>query len=518
MKLFSYIFLSILCFTSFSVSAQRTVEIPPDSIGIINAVITGDTTETGERVDPNTVYILQRDAIYKTIGEITNEGYHLTIQAADGPGSMPIIQPAVETGGISVRPFTVLGNLTLEGLYVTSIDDLGTYINRIIRVRADSMRVELKNCWLDGSGQSVVRIDNVGGKVFIEDCIISHIGRTFVPNNGRVVDFRTNGDSLVVKNSTFYNITQRLLRATAGRAIRYAEFRNNTIVNIAQIVADFEECGSIKFIDNLVVNGEFEGSTRGQDLLSIEVMTDENKALLGITEQEADVRNNWFYTTPDVLEVWADSITFAPLYDGLISELMGVDSLTLVNDLTGTGPVQFKSPPPLPQNVVVGMIFDQLFADNPDNGSAPNWNFTSSPFFQVIDGSLAIPGWEFPFNFSYSSSSGAATFSTIGGPVGDPRWPLEEFSIITNLEALLEREKMMIFPNPAHDQFHVQVVENRSVVEIEVFDVAGFSVFQPGRNINNNQLVDISTLTRGVYFVKVVDDKGKTHIKRLIKN
>ena len=519
MNITKYIVLTFLLLAGAAAFAKRTVEVSPDSLGALNFAIIGDTLEAGGRIDSNTVYILRRNAVYKTVGEIRNPGFNLTIRAEEGNGARPIIQPAVVTGGISVRPFTALGNLTLEGLYITSIDDLGTYINRIIRAQADSLRIILRDCWFDGTGQSVLRFDNVGGKAYMENCIASHIGRTFVPNNGRIVDFRTNGDSLIVRNNTIFNVTQRLMRVTSGRAVRYAEFSNNTIVNVAQLLTDFEECFEAKFVDNLVVNGVFEGTARGGEQVDLVLLTRENASLLNVNEndQSIEITNNWFYTTPDVEEVWADSLTAVPFYDSNLVTISGIDSLSLIAPpFTFTGTVRFKNPPPLPQNVVVGMIFDQLFADNLDNGSAPNWNFTSSPFFRVIDASLPFP-WELPFDFSYSPTDGPATASTTGGQLGDPRWELEDFSIVTGLEELSERQPMVLFPNPTRDIFKVVMRENRILRRLEVMDARGIAIYtRLGKDFD--PVVDISSFKSGIYFVSATDRSGRTYVQRLIKN
>ena len=496
----------------------RTVEVFPDSIGALNFAILGDTTERGDRVDSSTVYLLKRDGVYKTVGEIRNPGFDLTIRAEQGAGAMPIIQPAVVTGGISVRPFTALGNLTLEGIYVTSIDDLGTYINRIIRAQADNLRITFRDCWFDGSGQSVVRFDNLGAKVYMENCIVSHIGRAFVPNNGRVIDFRTNADSLVMVNNTFFNITQRLMRVTAGRAVRYAEISNNTIVNVAQLVADFEQCAEAKFIDNLVVNGVFLGDTRGGEMLDLVPLTEANADLLGVDEddQSAEVTNNWFYTTPGVLEVWADSISSVPLYDSALIAFTGIDSLDLIEEpFTFMGPIQFKTPPPLPQNTIEGMIFDQLFADNLDNGSAPNWNFNTSPFFLVSNGTIEFP-WQFPLDFSYSPSSPAATASSSGGPVGDPRWVPEEFNVITGFDRISRDQPVILYPNPAQENFSIVLTEGQSLGHVEILDVRGLVIGSlQGKDLSKT--IDISQLNSGLYFVRVTDVRGDTFTNRLIK-
>ena len=205
---------------------------------------------------------------------------------------MPIIQPAATSGGESARPFTVLNDIRLEGLYITSIDELGQYIQRILRVRADDVEMRIDNCWLDGSGQSAVRLDNVNAKVYISNSIISNMGRPSVPNNGRVIDCRTNTDSVVVRNCTVYNVTSRIIRLSGGRFLRYGEFMNNTIMNTGQTAIQLDETIETVFVNNLMINAGFLGSVRSDDPFEIVPVGEAAVNTFPDVEQTAIIRNN----------------------------------------------------------------------------------------------------------------------------------------------------------------------------------------------------------------------------------
>ncbi|MEM9896004.1 MAG: hypothetical protein AAF789_06510, partial [Bacteroidota bacterium] len=68
--------------------AQRFVDVVPDEagqIGALNRAIDGDTTATGERIEPeNTIYRLERGATYRLNLAIRNAGFPLVIEAAKG--------------------------------------------------------------------------------------------------------------------------------------------------------------------------------------------------------------------------------------------------------------------------------------------------------------------------------------------------------------------------------------------------------------------------------------------------
>ena len=111
----------LLIMAGFTTSAfaQRTVEVD-QGVGTLNMAIDGDTTDTGARVDSNTVYVLQKDGIYLLNGSIENR-FPLTIVAADGEGARPVIRPGNVDGGSSSRPFRPRGDLHVRGVYVTNI-------------------------------------------------------------------------------------------------------------------------------------------------------------------------------------------------------------------------------------------------------------------------------------------------------------------------------------------------------------------------------------------------------------
>ncbi|MFT7163114.1 MAG: hypothetical protein ACI9GZ_004315, partial [Bacteroidia bacterium] len=205
--------LAILFSLTQNTFAQRIVEVA-EGAGTLNEAIASDTTATGERVDANTIYQLARGGTYITWGSIENRDFHLTIQAADGDGARPFIQPGIPDGGDgSSRPFRPRADLTLKGLSITNLDQLGGLNTRIIRISADSVKIELDDCWLNQDGQSAFRFDNPGIKLFINNSVISNIGVPLDPNNGRGIDDRGNDvDSLVIENTTFYNLTSTILR------------------------------------------------------------------------------------------------------------------------------------------------------------------------------------------------------------------------------------------------------------------------------------------------------------------
>lgn len=502
-------------FVSMTMKAQETREviINPDSVGIINNVINGDTVDGGKRI-PNTVYILKRNGIYKTSGEIQNPGFHLRIRAEAGSGGMPIIQPTAPSGGESQEPFSILGDFTMEGVYVTTVDDFGRYLQRMIRVREDSLSIRFKNCWFDGTGQSIVRLDNVGTKIYMNNCIASNVGRTNIPNNGRLIDSRVSVDSILIVDNTFYNVTSRILRLSDGRYARYTLFDHNTIVNTAQRSLGVDNTIELQITNNIFYNNGFLGTTRTSEIIELENMNERLQDVLtslGL-EQSADIRNNLFYTSPDVIEVWADSIDFMPRYSDELFEVVDQDSLNLVQNLTYEFSIKFRNAPVVPRSVLTGMISDQLFAENIDNGQAPAWNLTLSPFIQIVDSSLPLP-WSFPYDFSYAPDEPAATAATDGGQLGDRSWPLRDMDIVVSTK-FQDTEKIRAYPNPAQNTIALEIPEGTSIQELFMMDLNGKKY--PVSFIDKNR-IELSALPPGMYMLMARDETRRLFKLKIMK-
>src|SRR6056297_2918575 len=143
----------LLAGVSNRISAQdvRYVDVAP-GIGTLNEAINGDTTETGARVDTfNTVYRLQRvEDIYYISELIENIDYPLTVIAEETDGPRPYLAlKADEDGNNPSYCFRAKGDLTIKGLHLTLVDDLGAVERRVVRASADDITIKVDNCWFD---------------------------------------------------------------------------------------------------------------------------------------------------------------------------------------------------------------------------------------------------------------------------------------------------------------------------------------------------------------------------------
>lgn len=481
---------TVILFASNIAIAQRTVNVEP-GLGTLNQAINSDTTASGERVDPNTVYVLERGGYYALEGSIQNRGYHLSIVAEEGDGERPLLVPAAGDGGVSSRPFRARGDLTLKGLYVTGEDNTGTLNEdlRIIRVSENDVRIVIEDCHLDKDGQSGFRIDNSGNRIFITNSIISNIGTTASPDNGRVIDDRGSQiDTLVMENNTFYNITSNVLIDFGGE-INYAKINQNTAVNIGKNGAyEFGQVVELIFTNNLIIDGAFFGKPEAANatdpLFVVRVDSLSPTQVDSLGEASITINNNNIYRSASINDAYPDTVVAAPFYnptaEAYIAEA-GTENTNISEAVT------FTNGPAAPVDVVTS------FYETPD-ASQPD---------MPTDGE--------PFDFEYASSFASYTAGDNGQQLGARTW----FGVIVSNER--ERDSSHPdgftlngnYPNPFNPSTNISFnLPEAATVSIDVFSVIGQKVLSiPAQKMsagaNQNISIDAANLTSGMYIYRV---------------
>ncbi|MEX0719573.1 MAG: T9SS type A sorting domain-containing protein [Balneolaceae bacterium] len=482
---------TMILFAGNTAIAQRTVEVEP-GLGTLNEAIDSDTTETGERVDPNTVYVLERDGYYALEGTIQNRGYHLTIVAEDGDGERPQLVPAAGDGGVSSRPFRPRGDLTLRGLYVTGEDNTGTLNEdqRIIRVSENNARIIIDDCHLEKDGQTVFRIDNAGNRIFVLNSTLSNIGTTASPDNGRAVDDRGSQiDTLVMENSTFYNLTSIVLQDFGGE-INYARVNQNTIVNIGRRgTFEFGQVLELEFTNNIVIDGAFYGQAESEFaedpnfIVRVDSLSPTQVDSLG--EASITISHNNIYHSSEFLDAYPDTVEAAPFFNAAAEAYIaeaGTGDTNISTDIT------FENGPEKPVDVMTS-YYETPDATQPD---------------MPTDGE--------PFDFSYDTSHEAYTAGTNGQPLGAISWfgmtvsnEVEERPSNTPAAFKLNGN----YPNPFNPTTNVSFdLPQAAQVSVDVYSVIGQKVMsipaqQMSSGNNRNIMLDASSLTSGMYIYRI---------------
>jgi len=465
--------------------AQRTVTVD-QGFGTLNTAIDSDTTATGARVDSSTVYVLSSGGTYLLDGSIEHRGFHLIIVAEEGYTQRPKLIPAVGDGGGSDRPFRPRGDLSLKGLYITGEDEQQGLNTRIIRVSANDVTISLDDCHLDKDGQTAFRIDGSGVNLYLVNSIVSNIGPTSSPNNGRVIDERGNDmGTLYIENSTFYNLTSQVLRDDGG-IILNAYINQNTFYNTG--INTTIELGAVvdaRVLNNLFYNTNFYGyNTNGDDPATSQISMAELSAeqVTEFGEQTAAITNNNFFLDPAIIAAYPDSIKAPENLNAIAASFVSAaDSATFVNEM-----LSFTNAPATPSNIV------SSWWTTPD-GDQPEFDVAGEPF-----------------DFTYASST-SSTAGTTNQQLGSLNWfgvntsTNEEISLLPTGFELNGN-----YPNPFNPTTNISfALPQAADVSVEVYNMLGQNVMNiPARRFSSgaNQLInlDASSLTTGMYIYRVI--------------
>ncbi len=439
-----------LAFTAQDASAQiRYVDVEP-GIGTLNDAINGDTTETGARVDTfNTVYRLQRGltAYYGLTGSIENR-YPLTIVAEEGDGPRPFLQP-VDEGAGSSRAFRARDHITLRSLHVTNMDDLGGINTRMLRASAEDIRIVLDDCWFDEDGQSFIRCDDPGMKIYVTNSVISDIGQPSSPNNGRGIDDRGNDiDTVWFENCTFYNITSRIIRDGGGQ-INYARFNNNTVYNLGQMGITFGPAEKVEVWSNLFVNvglmptNDSARTIFGVDSIQVDETTTEAPEILW--------NNNLIYFDSTLVADYMNDTLFLP---ALVNEDLGAWYAENYGNTPQVGAMlEFNDQPPFPDSLIIYDIYPEF-----DQANAPGWDKPEVPADPDGNGIYhAVVPYDFGYTnqVAYSLGFGADEWG------GDNNWEAmgEDFEMV-DFEAPWERAVWNMIGNDTAEYTAMKVIPN----------------------------------------------------------
>jgi len=240
MKKQTTMLLIILAIFSGSLFSQEHIlDVPPLFDGNKPALahyIVNDTTETGERVDPERVYRLERDAIYVLDYGMTID-FSLRLIAAEGKGHLPLIAPEYSAAG-EILGFLFEFTSNSEEHSFTDILFQRVNLDRAFTVdflrgfvfKGDSSRIEFQGCIFNAFTGGGIINNGKHNSIFISDCNFRNgewpnhpfIGQQCYFGNANPID------TLSITNSTYFNNNSYLL-AHDGALQNYLVFEHNTI-------------------------------------------------------------------------------------------------------------------------------------------------------------------------------------------------------------------------------------------------------------------------------------------------
>ena len=161
--------------------------------------------------------------------------------------------------------------------------------------------------------------------------------------------------------------------------------------------------------------------------------------------------------------VWADDSTLATIAAGI-----GVTSTN--NAVLNWSDLQMQ----LDEMYITKQLARTLdFRDDQTTqgvGANNNWSYEH-------DGNMNTIEWPMHYNASYSSVSTAATHSTTGGPIGDPRWSLVTLGTDNSTALPKEFALKQNYPNPFNPTTEIEFsIAQASTVNLTIFNVLGQKV------------------------------------------
>jgi hypothetical protein len=441
-NIYNLIFIGILFF-SFPSFAQKTiVVVEPDAgidIGALNAAISS-------AADPgNTIFELRKGGLYLLNGTISHSGYTLHIRAEEGEGPRPVLQPAVDEQGNSGRHFTS-ASLILEGLYLQGRSELGAIESQPIRVSEADSRIVIDDCFIDYSGQSIVRLNTTGNSVFITNSIIRNSLLPDNPANGRVLDTRGNPqDTLSVEFSTIYNNGARMIRPD-GAEILHINFNHNTVYQVS-FTQDFglDITKDVKVTNNVFYNFAY----RANNTTHSPFFSADSIGIGGSytdADRSFDFRNNNFYQQQeleDILEQFDPGGRYRfNSWDIDQQDTIWFEYVMRTNIFASQAILDTAVLTPKPillhfiengQADTTNIFSEMLTFDNAPPLNLDYWKFYVENDYEISgmnppnpfadeDPDVLGEVAEGAYSFRYNGDSKSATAAEGGIPLGDPRW------------------------------------------------------------------------------------------------
>lgn len=478
--------------SSPSLFAQRYVEVPA-GYGTLQAVLRADSAN--RVANPNTIYRVHRgtkDSVYYLTSTLTNWGsMPLQIQST-GSGQLPSFILATLSDGSAISPMiSALANISIKGVFLDGVNTLGVPVDRIMRIQANGVTVNLDSCQSNRTVQSFIRVDNTNARIFMKNCRVSNILSDW--SNARIIDNRgIRIDTLSMIGCSFYRIAQCIYR-DGGGILGYGYFNHNTFTEINQILG-LGAALNVTFINNLAINCMFIGQGKSSTTRML-FMT----PLAGVG-QTAYVTKNIFYS--DTAAMYAayhtssDSVIFSPLFSDTLVNIIKVAGLTATNI---SSPVTFTMPP---NNVVKAIKLDSI----------ARW-FWRNPTTNSLDASMLNVDSIKYVNLAYNTSAPAYTYGTDGKPVGATEWFGIALGVETDaIQGIPQEFRLMPnYPNPFNPSTTISYAIPRSgYVRLAVYDIMGREIealvngTQPAGHYRTS--FNAEGLTSGVYFYQLSVD------------
>jgi len=533
MKYFYRFFLFLFLMGSINVYGQtyKLVESDNSNPTDIYPVIMGDTTSSGARVAPNTIYQLQNGKVYLCNGTLRNKAdWALQIEAEDlnNTASKPIITRQPNDAGKYIGMMAPEGNLSLKNLWVLQ-GDRGAKIEYTwgsIRLYGKNSRVIVNDCILekDRGGMLQMRADSI--KLYVDNTVFrnaQHV-QSFA-GNGRMIDTRSfAADTVKITRCYMYNTSDRIFRSMGGtEPHNYVEFDHNTIFRQTgrHGTFQFRSVKTLKITNNLLINPQAFGTS---PIYTEEQRQPDNEAHKVFTldtivagTNVTFAANNIFWDQ-ELLDYYDsnDSVSPVNVYSDKLVDLLGGEDASKTTYFSE--PLTLNSAPDQKQAMVDYVTGAYL---HPKANTAEMYDL--GLFLIIEDKAYAETPYDLGNTFDFSQFDGAydptshsAVASTEGRAVG-----AADFVGTGIDDKIIDLHNVSVYPNPVNDNINFEYTLNQaSDVNISIYDITGKMQLVV---LNEHQMIgihkvrfDIGTkLIQGIYFANMNIGSSKM-VKKII--
>ena len=533
-KAFTIALTCALFLMAVGVQAQRVVDIPPttdfDNPTDIYPYIMGDTLNDGSRTDNNTVYKLANGGFYITSDVLVNKPeWPLVIEATDltDLDLKPVLTVVPNASGTYPNIAFPEGDLTLRNLWIVAgeLGPLETPQWGQIRIMGENTTVIYEDLLLEKDRGGFIQFRANGVKAYVNDCTFRNAGnRRELQGNGRGFDGRNfTIDSLVVKNSIFYNIHDRMFRSMGSTGQHnYIEFDHNTIFNHFGRHGCFQFGNAAKEIvvtNNLISTPIMQGNSLV--FCDEQSQVDNDNLFVFTIDGAADsvttdftFANNNIFWTQDVLDYYAsnDSVSKVDVYSSTIVTKLGGEAAAEATYFTEV--VEFNSVPQTIYQLLVDTYADPASTDMFDiiceDSARAGTPYDSKNLFNFSTFDAGFDPVMYPLSAAGDVNGKAVGAVAVTGGVG-----------IAKIE--MDRVKMKLYPNPSHGQLTLEYMLERSGnVRVSICDISGreqLVLLNEQRSQGANLLsVDLSSeLPAGLYLIDMQTESGRSVSKVILK-
>ena len=497
-------------------SAQDILDIPPlDDEGepAIAYTIIGDTTDTGERINPNRIYRLERGGIYVLTATIIADYPLSLIAGGDESLRPPIVVSGKFADGVNIRPmFRFIGDGTrheFKDIIFNGVDLDRLYDSEWIRglvFEGDDISASFEGCVFNCFTGGATRFEGANASIYFRDCVWRNgVWPTHMFVGQQVTMPALPVDTLVVTNNTYFNNNAFWLFQEDGLA-NFAVIEHNTIFTSLIDMMRLRYTSNTYIRSNIFYGTHAYGdSQEAQDgtwyepdhspysIISLYEVPSELLDAAGITESERTVvvSHNAYFSPQPIVDYWNSHAGISgPAWMNERTQGLFDDDTGHPNFIEGSN---VNADPNFTdtdmEDWVVGKVADfcttyraTLTPGSPLSGDAgDNRNYDAHFGVDILAGLM----WPLPENMAYQNAE-----MLIGGhdglPIGDLNWfpdmreqyvePTEITTALNEPTATASTDYQLgnNFPNPFSDKTIISFnIPRGGMTTLKVYDMFG---------------------------------------------